>query len=267
MGGAMTTRWMSTVFVAVALLISPSVRDAGARTLTDRIRDSGRAASIVGDDGSVLFTAGQVKPTTDAMMSVLSIALQRVAIRGIDFPVVATVPGFSYVYNPTLQTFERSTYLGPVFAERAETLGKGRFQIGASYFYADLDQVNGDDLGTYTGSRALSTDTFIDSPVDIDEFSLKQHWFNFSFTYGITDRWDANVLVPVAYTEMTMRGRQQYQLTQFDQPTNPVGYLDLPAGKRVGIVRAHIEEDTGKTSHAGGDGRIALKDVYRKVCD
>jgi aspartyl-tRNA(Asn)/glutamyl-tRNA(Gln) amidotransferase subunit B len=35
-----------------------------------------------------------------------------------------------------------------------------------------------------------------------------------------------------------------------------MGYLDLPAGKRVGIVRAHIEEDTGKTSHAGGDGRI-----------
>jgi aspartyl-tRNA(Asn)/glutamyl-tRNA(Gln) amidotransferase subunit B len=49
---------------------------------------------------------------------------------------------------------------------------------------------------------------------------------------------------------------RDYQVTQFDRPTNTMGYLDLPAGKRVGIVRAHIEEDTGKTSHAGGDGRI-----------
>jgi aspartyl-tRNA(Asn)/glutamyl-tRNA(Gln) amidotransferase subunit B len=49
---------------------------------------------------------------------------------------------------------------------------------------------------------------------------------------------------------------RDYQITQFDRPTNTMGYLDLPAGKRVGIVRAHMEEDTGKTSHAGGDGRI-----------
>ena len=34
------------------------------------------------------------------------------------------------------------------------------------------------------------------------------------------------------------------------------GYLDLPDGSRVGIVRAHIEEDTGKTTHMGGGGRI-----------
>ena len=49
---------------------------------------------------------------------------------------------------------------------------------------------------------------------------------------------------------------RDFQVTQFDRPTNTMGYLDLPAGKRIGIVRAHIEEDTGKTSHAGGDGRI-----------
>jgi len=49
---------------------------------------------------------------------------------------------------------------------------------------------------------------------------------------------------------------RDYQVTQFDRPTNTMGYLDLPSGKRIGIVRAHIEEDTGKTSHAGGDGRI-----------
>ena len=49
---------------------------------------------------------------------------------------------------------------------------------------------------------------------------------------------------------------RDFQVTQFDRPTNTMGYLDLPAGKRIGIVRAHIEEDTGKTVHVGGGGRI-----------
>ena len=34
------------------------------------------------------------------------------------------------------------------------------------------------------------------------------------------------------------------------------GWLDLPDGSRVGIERAHLEEDTGKSTHLGGSGRI-----------
>ena len=46
---------------------------------------------------------------------------------------------------------------------------------------------------------------------------------------------------------------KDYQVTQFDRPTNTTGYARSAAGKPVGIVRAHIEEDTGKTSHVGGE--------------
>ncbi len=49
---------------------------------------------------------------------------------------------------------------------------------------------------------------------------------------------------------------KDYQVSQYDEPINVDGYLDLPDGSRVGIVRAHIEEDTGKTSHVGETGRI-----------
>ena len=49
---------------------------------------------------------------------------------------------------------------------------------------------------------------------------------------------------------------KDYQVSQFDQPINVNGWLDLPDGTRVGIERAHIEEDTGKNTHAGGSGRI-----------
>ena len=49
---------------------------------------------------------------------------------------------------------------------------------------------------------------------------------------------------------------KDYQISQYDQPTNTGGQLGLPDGQVVGIERAHIEEDTGKTTHIGGGGRI-----------
>jgi len=49
---------------------------------------------------------------------------------------------------------------------------------------------------------------------------------------------------------------KDYQVSQYDSPINVDGFIELPAGTRVGIERAHLEEDTGKTSHMGGGGRI-----------
>ncbi|MET0147308.1 MAG: Asp-tRNA(Asn)/Glu-tRNA(Gln) amidotransferase subunit GatB [Ilumatobacteraceae bacterium] len=45
-----------------------------------------------------------------------------------------------------------------------------------------------------------------------------------------------------------------YQISQYDVPLNIDGWLDLPDGTRLGIERAHLEEDTGKSTHVGGVG-------------
>ncbi len=44
-----------------------------------------------------------------------------------------------------------------------------------------------------------------------------------------------------------------YQISQYDEPICTNGYLDIK-GKRIGITRAHLEEDAGKLVHAGADG-------------
>ncbi|HUF32402.1 MAG TPA: Asp-tRNA(Asn)/Glu-tRNA(Gln) amidotransferase subunit GatB [Acidimicrobiales bacterium] len=49
---------------------------------------------------------------------------------------------------------------------------------------------------------------------------------------------------------------KDYQISQYDQPINVDGWLELPSGTRAGIERAHLEEDTGKSTHVGGGGRI-----------
>ena len=52
---------------------------------------------------------------------------------------------------------------------------------------------------------------------------------------------------------------KNYQISQFDIPVCRDGYLDVTVDggtTRIGIERAHMEEDTGKSTHLGKTGRI-----------
>ena len=44
-----------------------------------------------------------------------------------------------------------------------------------------------------------------------------------------------------------------YQISQYDEPICVGGHLDIK-GKRIGITRAHLEEDAGKLVHSGAEG-------------
>ena len=53
---------------------------------------------------------------------------------------------------------------------------------------------------------------------------------------------------------------KNYQISQYDLPLCVDGHLDVDVdgeSRRVGITRAHMEEDTGKSLHVGATGRIA----------
>ena len=56
---------------------------------------------------------------------------------------------------------------------------------------------------------------------------------------------------------------KNYQISQYDLPVATGGHLDVEVdgvARRIGITRVHLEEDTGKTVHAGATGRIAEAD-------
>ncbi len=64
---------------------------------------------------------------------------------------------------------------------------------------------------------------------------------------------------------------KNFQISQYDLPLCVDGHLDVEVDgrvRRLGITRVHLEEDTGKTIHAGATGRIsgadyALEDYNR----
>jgi aspartyl-tRNA(Asn)/glutamyl-tRNA(Gln) amidotransferase subunit B len=48
-----------------------------------------------------------------------------------------------------------------------------------------------------------------------------------------------------------------YQISQYDLPFGYEGFIELSNGKRIGITRVHMEEDTGKLSHQEINGKKA----------
>ncbi|MCK9595221.1 MAG: Asp-tRNA(Asn)/Glu-tRNA(Gln) amidotransferase GatCAB subunit B, partial [Candidatus Omnitrophica bacterium] len=52
---------------------------------------------------------------------------------------------------------------------------------------------------------------------------------------------------------------KNYQISQYDLPISKNGFLDIEAAgktKRVGITRAHLEEDAGKLIHNDGSSSV-----------
>jgi hypothetical protein len=135
--------------------------------------------------------------------------LQRTISRATDFPATTTTPGFTYHYDPVLVSFERSsTSLGPAFLERADTVGQGRFDLGMSYLYADFVEKDGEDLDGLTEGLLFRNLGILDgATVTFTKFDLTVQALYFSGTYGITDRWDVNLLVPLFHTSLDVDQR------------------------------------------------------------
>jgi hypothetical protein len=120
-------------------------------------------------------------------------------------PIPSPASGLTYTFDTSTGTFVRTTEsFGPILAERAETIGRGRFNFGYSFQYFDFTTFDGlslthipavfthDDFQLGGGrSDVITTVNSIRASVSQSAFSL---------TYGITDRIDVSLGVPVIRT-------------------------------------------------------------------
>lgn len=160
--------------------------------------------------------------------------LQRVALGSIQLPVPANSVSLTYTYNPSIGAFERSSgSLGPVFVDRGETIGKGRFDLVFSYQFANLTDLDGENFGeqlefgfqAQTAEGAQVAGAFVGQ-----DFSLKENVFSFNLTYGISDRWDVNLLVPLVYTTLNVDGLAAGSVDGVSSPVSSQSFQDAAFG-------------------------------------
>jgi hypothetical protein len=168
-------------------------------------------ASLVGDLRPFLGNPDTIGP-----------ALRRLGARSIEFPITSTTPGLIYDYDPQRGTFTLSNEsLGPVFVERAETVGAGRLSVAFTYQYGDFDQFDGNDFimkSTVSGGGEGGGNT-IRTLADI---SIPINQFAFSATYGITDEWDVNLFLPLLYSRLRLNTQQSEQSFGEGPPNGPI---------------------------------------------
>jgi len=124
-------------------------------------------------------------------------------------PVPSPASGFTYTFDTSTGTFKRSTQsFGPILADRAETIGQGRFAVGLNYQQFTFNSVEGIDLSRVPavfkhddfelgGGRAdvVTTNNSIEAAVaQITPF----------LTYGVTNRIDVSVAVPIVHTRLSV---------------------------------------------------------------
>jgi hypothetical protein len=118
-------------------------------------------------------------------------------------PLPSPASGFTYSFDQALGVYTRSAQsYGPILAERAETIGKEKFFAGFSVQHFNFSSLDGQDLhnipSVFEHSQTtadpiikediITTRNFIDT--QIDQFTM-------FFTYGLSDRVDLSVAVPV----------------------------------------------------------------------
>jgi hypothetical protein len=132
-----------------------------------------------------------------------------IATQLLALPLPSPASGFTYSFDPSLGVFTRTTQsFGPILTERAETIGKKKFNIGFSYQHFGFDSIGGiplnnipvvfthDDAALLGGRQDLVTASNL-IEANVDQFTSFE-------TVGLTDRLDLSVAVPVIKTELNL---------------------------------------------------------------
>ena len=230
------------VAVTVLLLVS----HANARTLSDVFSDP-------------RFAGLELKPVGPALANTVAGT----------YPVASASASVVYAYNPDLGTFERQTGVGgPIFGERAETIGRGQLDVGLSYSFVHLARINGDDLGQLlnrpvVNGRLIAVQqtppvTLKDGRVTnflpvrvVADIDVDADITTPQLTYGLTPDLDVNVTLPLLFTSLALSAR-----TQTPDPRLP--QFALPSGERPN----NTPDAPSSDASAAGVGDILLRAKY-----
>ena len=203
-------------------------------------------------------------------------------------PLGSSAGGFTYAFDPALGTFRRaSTSFGPMFAERAATIGRRRFSVGFNYQHSQYDRFEGQDLrdgsirfylrhqeccsvggppvppffGVVAQPDGSRLSPFFEGDVIETALSLRASTDTFALfgNYGVTDRWDVGLAVPFVRVDLEASVLATIQRLA----TNPNQLIHtFEAGNPTATQRTFTRSGT-----ATGLGDLVLRSKYRLAGD
>jgi Putative MetA-pathway of phenol degradation len=153
-------------------------------------------------------------------------------------PLASPVSGFIFA-NGVMQ---EATSFGPVLTDRAETLGKRRIFLGSSYEYFDFDKADGVDLKSFGAvfqhedepticATIPSTPCQNGEPIYVNDIiatqnriDIKVHQVTMVGTYGLSDRLDVSLAIPIVDVRVAMRSNAT--IYNFEPP--PINHTFAP---------------------------------------
>jgi hypothetical protein len=204
----------------------------------------------------------------DASLTPLAQLNNQIAIQLSTFPLASSAGGFTYQLDPALGVFTRATdSFGPIYAERADTLGKGKIALGVNYSHFSFDRI--DDVNLREGGAqivlthqdlppppcclrpffegdVIMTSTFLRIRTDITAFTV---------SYGVTDRLDVGAAIPVVRVELQARTDAVINKLATGGSSATSGIHRFPSGED--------SETFEQSGSASGVGDVVMRGKYR----
>lgn len=177
-----------------------------------------RLAGSPGEHGQHFFP-GNVSTSLTTINAFSNLIVSNISA----FPLSSTVAGLTFDFSSGAPV-ATSTSLGPIFAERGQTLGRGRFNVGMNLSFLDLSRLRGvktEDLRfTFAHQNVPPDVNFLgDSPNEFDNLDLFLNLdlsatvFALYFTAGVTNRLDVGLAVP--FINVNLKARPLARINSF----------------------------------------------------
>ena len=179
------------------------------------------------DHGGPLLSTGQFGHAahfTNSSLQSLTPLNSEIGSQLSQLPITSPVSGFVFSFNPSLGVVSRQTEgFGPVLTERPDTIGKHKVFVGFSYQYFNFDKADGVNLKNFGAVFQHELEPNLCNPVPVvtcmpngeptfqpdiiatqNRIDLKVHQFVGVATYGVTDRFDLSVAIPILEVKNAM---------------------------------------------------------------
>jgi hypothetical protein len=134
-------------------------------------------------------------------------------------PIISPASGFTYKYDSSVGAFVRtSSSFGPIYTERADTIGRGKISFGVSYQrfrFGNLDGINLHNVPAVfthipgTGPGGADETYEADVIKTSNNIDLNMDQTLLYGTVGITDRIDVSVAIPLVSVRMGVSSDDQ----------------------------------------------------------